>query len=247
MACHTIYPSVLVRKIAFVCFGRPLLSDKVRNHVYWWAWSHLRRLPGGSAIIDIGSRDSFFPSFIAWRGYSVRVVERDGRFIGLQRTNSLRWGVDLEIDNSDFSAASISLPCDAICSLFSLQHAGDRDSEAYSRAARLLRPGGLLLAAMEYCHDAMRFEYGRDDGTMRIYDDCAIAERVTAPLVAEGMVESDRRYCTVMKNGKAYDAGRNIPTATMVMVLFRKCDKGQTAGTFGRSRDVARNVSATIY
>lgn len=230
----------MLRKIAFVCFGRLVLSDKVRNHVYGWAWSHLKGLPKGSAIIDIGSRDSFFPSFIAWRGYSVRVVERDGRFIGLQQTNSLRWGVHLEVDNSDFLAASISSPCDAICSLFSLQHAGDRDSEAYCRAARLLRPGGLLLAAMEYCHDAMRFEYGRDDGTMRVYDDCAIAERIRAPLVAEGMVECDGRYCTVMKGRGVFEVGRAAATATIAMLLFRKTDKG-LSGSSGNGQEQVRS------
>ncbi|MBN1578318.1 MAG: hypothetical protein JW913_17285 [Chitinispirillaceae bacterium] len=212
----------LLKKTVFILSGNFFLSDAVRNTTYQWAWGHLRGLQCGSSVVDIGSRDSLFPAFLAWKRYAVRVVERDARFTGRQIINGKRWGVRMIVDNCDFLIAAVPHPCDAVCSLFSLQHAGNKDTPAYCRAARLLRPGGLLLSAAEYCHKGSRFHEGRDDGAMRIYGPEDIEKRIEAPLFSEGMVEFDRQYYAVGEHGKVTVVTTAPAKGTMVLLLFRK-------------------------
>ncbi len=212
----------LLKKAVYAFSGKLFLSDPVRNRTYRWAWGHLRSLPKTSLVVDVGSRDSLFPAFLAWRGHVVKVVERDARFTVRQIANSRRWGVRVMIDNCDFLAPTIDRPCDAICSLFSLQHAGDDDIAAYRLAARLLRSGGLLLSATEYRHEGTRFKFGCDDSAMQIYSPDDIEKRIEAPLFREGMIEYDRHYLLVTKEGKVKVADDTPGKSSIVLLLFRK-------------------------
>lgn len=212
----------LLKKALFTCSGRLFLSDPVRNRIYQWAWEHLRDLPCGSSVVDIGSRDSLFPSFLAWRRYVVRVVELDARFTARQKQNGKRWRVRLIVDNCDFLAATVPRLRDAVCSLFSLQHAGENDIAACRKAAGLLRRGGLFLSATEYCRSGTRFHYGRDDGDMRIYGPEEIVERIEAPLFREGMIEYDRQYLAVDGRGGLKVVNDHPGRASVVVLLFKK-------------------------
>ena len=216
------HPPTLIKKVLFTFSGRLFLSDRVRNRIYRWAWEHLRELPRGSTIVDIGSRDSLFPSFLAWRRYAVRVIERDARFTARQTINGKRWRARMIVDNCDFLAATVPHPRDAVCSLFSLQHAGENDIAAYRKAARLLRRGGLFLSATEYCHAGTRFHYGRDDGDMRIYGPEEIDKRIEAPLFHEGMVEYDRQYYIIDERGRVTVNNDRPAKASLVTLLFKK-------------------------
>jgi SAM-dependent methyltransferase len=216
-----------VRKALFTAFGRLFLSDAVRNQVYQWAWGHLKQLPRGAAVVDIGSRDSLFPAFLAWKRLSVRVVERDARFTGKQHANGRRWNVRVVVDNYDFLAGTVPDHNDAICSLFSLQHAGDDDIAAYRKAAGLLKPGGLFLSATEYRHSGTRFQHGRDDGTMRIYGPEDIDRRIEGPLFREGMVVDDRQYVAMRERGRVSLVNNAPESASIVLLLFKKA--GETA------------------
>lgn len=210
-------------KKAFITFsGRLYLSDAVRNAAYRWAWAHIRELPTGASVVDIGSRDSLFPAFLAWRRYFVRSIERDNRFSLRQQVIRRHWNVSYVIDNCDFLAATIPGKCDAICSLFSLQHSGDDDIYAYRSAARQLRDGGMLLSATEYRHAGTRFQLERDDGAMRIYGPDDIGSRLEKPLFDEGMTEFDRVYLGVSENLKNVFTVTEPKDASYIFLLFRK-------------------------
>lgn len=212
----------LIRKAAFLASDRLHLSDAVRNRVYAWAWGHIKALPPGASIMDIGSRDSLFPAFLAWRRYSVRIIERDARFTGRQQRNARRWRTPLVVDNCDFLAAAAPGGAAAVCSLFSLQHAGEDDIAGYRKAARLLTTGGLFLSATEYCRDGTRFQHGRDDGSMRIYGPEDIDRRIEGPLFHEGMAVFDRQYAAVSGKGSVVMVNDAPENASMVLLLFKK-------------------------
>jgi SAM-dependent methyltransferase len=212
----------IIRKAVFLVSGRLLLSDALRNKVYQWAWSGLASLPHGAGIIDIGSRDSLFPLFLAWRRFAVLIVERDARFIARERRYAQRWGVTVPMDNCDFLAAEVPGSPDAVCSLFSLQHAGDGDVDGYRKAARLLKAGGLFLSATEYRHAGTRFQHDRDDGSMRIYGPEDIDLRIVDPLSGEGMAECDRRYLAVRRAGHFVSVNCAPADASVLLLMFRK-------------------------
>ncbi len=215
----------LLKKSIFILSGQVFLSDPVRNRIYKWAWGHLRLLRHGAVVVDIGSRDSLFPSFLAWRGYDVRVIERDGRFIQRQDENAKNWNVRLIVDNSDFSDADADYTCDAVCSLFSLQHSGDDDIKAYRKAARILRPEGLFLSATEYSPAGTVFQSGRDDGNMRIYGPQDITFHIGQPLLSEGMTEYDRQYFALNKQGRMVTVNDDPLKAAFLAIVFKKLKK----------------------
>ena len=212
----------VIKKCLFSTTRTLLLSDKVRNSTYCWAWEHLRNLPSRSLIIDIGSRDSLFPVFLSWQRYLVRVIERDARYCTRQVAHTKRWHVPLIVDNCDFLAATIPGRCDAICSLFSLQHAGDDDIAGYRYAAQNLRSGGIFLSATEYRHEGTRFHYGRDDGTMRIYGPDDVDGRIVTPLIEEGMAEIDRWYMKKTTKGDLIESNDSPEECAILYLLFRK-------------------------
>jgi len=212
----------LFKKALITFSGRLYLSDTVRNAAYRWAWDHISELPTGASVVDIGSRDSLFPAFLSWRRYFVRSIERDSRFSLRQQLNCRHWNVSYVIDNCDFLAATIPGKCDAICSLFSLQHSGDDDIYAYRSAARQLRDGGMFLSATEYRHTGTRFHFERDDGTMRIYGPEDIDGRLEKPLFDEGMAEYDRVYLGISENGKKVFTVTDPAQASYIFLLFKK-------------------------
>ena len=211
-----------LKKALFRIGGKLYLSDAVRNATYKWAWEHLKPLRRSAIIVDIGSRDSLFPAFLAWQRFSVRVIERDTRFTERQARNGRRWHVQFIIDNCDFLAATFPVGCDAICSLFSLQHSGDEDVVAYRTVAHHLKSGGLFISATEYRHGGTRFQYGRDDGTMRIYGSEDITTRLENPLANEDMIECDRRYLRVVDAGRSVEFCNAPQQANILLLLFSK-------------------------
>jgi hypothetical protein len=195
--------AALLKKWNYSLTGKIYLSDAVRNFAYEWAWSFLRRLPAKSALCDIGSRDSLFPVFLAWRGLKVDIVEKDERFARVQRQNSKYWRAPVEMHSADFLAFDPPGPFSAICSLFSLQHAGPTDVDCYARAAEMLAPGGLFLSACEYDHTGTRHHDKRDDGAMSIYGPDDVARRMEHPLIAGGLEIIDRRFAGFIGPGKS--------------------------------------------
>ena len=184
----------LLRKSIYSLLGTVALSDPVRNFAYQWAWSYLKKLRAGSRVCDIGSRDSLFPAFLAWRGGEVTAVEKDPRCGKKQAVNSRRWKARFDLKAGDFLAYAFDIPFDAVLSLFSLQHAGEDDLPAYRKAAAMLKPGGLLLSVCEYDTGETKWQTGREDGTMRIYGPKDVKERIEKPIIDCGVEIVEKRF-----------------------------------------------------
>jgi hypothetical protein len=208
----------LIKKTGFSLTGKILLSDAVRNFAYQWAWSVLKTLPKGSLICDIGPRSSLFPAFLAWRGFQVDSVEKDDRFIDVQKHIARSWNVHCNAHETDFLIFDPPEKYNAISSLFSLQHAGENDVPAYGKAAALLVPGGMFLSACEYDDRATRWHEGRDDGAMRIYGPRDVAHRMEKSLVSGGMEIVGRKYAGFTKSGKGME-WRTSPKGSVFFFL----------------------------
>jgi SAM-dependent methyltransferase len=186
--------SVPIKKFLFLAFGKLWLMDPIRNFVYQWAWSLLRSLPKSAAILDIGTRNSRFAAWCAWRGFSVTAIDKDARFLSWQEAFKRSWHVEYQTIVSDVAALDQTLRFDGILALFSLQHAGEGDIAAYRRAFSLLKPGGIFIIVNEYDPERTKFQPDRDDGALRIYGPSDIAERIEKPLIASGAELSARSF-----------------------------------------------------
>jgi SAM-dependent methyltransferase len=212
----------LMRKLGYSLSGKLLLSDAVRNFAYQWAWSVLRDLQKGSLICDIGSRSSLFAAFLAWRDFKVDIVEKDRRFIDMQRNIARSWKVHYNVHEADFLLFCPPEKYNVISSLFSLQHAGENDVPAYGKAAALLGPGGMFLSACEYDDRATRWHEGRDDGAMRIYGPQDIAHRMEKPFVSGGMEIVERKYAGFTKSGRGVEWRKDPEGSAFFFLCARK-------------------------
>ena len=212
----------LLRKCAFSFTGVIALSDHVRNFAYRWAWSHLGKLPRGSLVCDIGSRDSLFPAFLAWQGYTVTVVEKDQRFIETLSSISRRWSAPYDLKTQDFLTSAFTVRVNAVLSLFSLQHAGEQDIPAYRKAAGLLRQCGLFLSVCEYDHRQTRMQHDRDDGAMRIYGPRDIEDRIEKPLIEGGVEIMEKRFAGWNKAAKRLHWKNPADTAGFCFLCGKK-------------------------
>jgi SAM-dependent methyltransferase len=183
-----------IRKSLFYLSGKPVLSDGVRNVAYAWAFRHLKTLnPKMSSVCDVGSRDSLFPAFLAWRGFRVTAVDVDAGFVACQERAMRDWNVKLETVVGDISEVGESGLFSAVICLFSLQHARD-DSAAYRQIASHVEPGGLVLTVNEYHHAGTVWHKGRDDGDMRMYGKEDFAMRVEQPLFDGGVAIEEKQF-----------------------------------------------------
>lgn len=102
------------------------------------------RLPKASPILDAGSGCTFFPSYLASRGYEVTCVDSDST---LAKPYS-------EMPGPVFKCASLdSIPAgdnafEAIYCISVLEHLGERD-KVIQEFYRVLRPGGSLLVTFD--------------------------------------------------------------------------------------------------
>jgi SAM-dependent methyltransferase len=186
--------SVPIKKFLFLAFGKLWVMDPIRNFVYQWAWSFLRSLPRSASILDIGTRNSQFAAWCAWRGFSVTAIDKDERFHSWQDAFKQSWRVEYRTMVSDVLTLDRTMRFDCILALFSLQHAGEGDSAAYRRAFSLLKPGGTFLIVNEYNSERTTFQPARDDGALRVYGPSDIAERIEKPLLESGAELSGKSF-----------------------------------------------------
>lgn len=187
--------AAFLKKAVFTLSGRLLLMDPVRNFVYQWTWSCLQGLPRTRGpVLDIGSRASPFPAFLAWRGFNVVAVDPYPQFV--PRHNEIRraWNVSYRTVNSDVSRVPADKPFPVVLALLSLQHAGDGDVDGYRTAGEMLGPNGMLLTVNEFDSRGTRLHRGRPDGDMRIYGPDDISERIEKPLAGSGVTVTQKRF-----------------------------------------------------
>jgi cyclopropane fatty-acyl-phospholipid synthase-like methyltransferase len=175
----------------------PSLQDPIRMHVYEWI---IPRIPLGSTVLDIGSRDSGFPAYLA-SGHKVTACERDSSF----RNSQYEWVSRFPDGAKNFSfedrdMLEITQKFDIITSVFALQHNADNDKdiECYKHCAELLNPGGKIFIAHEFSASGKWIQRGRNDGDLRGYDFKELNERCFSPIMSTipGDVSIDIRYMT---------------------------------------------------
>jgi SAM-dependent methyltransferase len=139
--------------------------------------------PSPARIVDVGGGPGHYAAFLAERGYEVHLVDPVG--IHVERAGDLagRRGLPVTVEAGD--ARRIELPdasADAVLLLGPLYHLTERRDRllALREASRILRPGGLVVAAA-----ISRFASLYDGYTMGLADDPAFRDIVDRDL-AEG-------------------------------------------------------------
>lgn len=148
--------------------------DPIRNHAYEWIISQLPKTPKN--ILDVGSRDSGFSSFLASLGHKVTSVERFN-FVETQQKWNQRFNVKTRYIQDDL--LNIKEGADIITAVYALQHNVDKDVECYRHCARL---ANTIFIVNEFNFEEPKFQYGRDDGDLRIYSMQDIQSRILTPI-----------------------------------------------------------------
>ena len=123
---------------------------------YPWVWLQLEPLKGrGLQVLDVGSEKSPFPWFLATQGFRVVISDRTARWWQLWRTakRQLKVAVSKRIlDCQDLDIPTASL--DIYLSVSVVEHVPDK-ARVIAEAARVLRPGGLLVMTFDICEPDM--------------------------------------------------------------------------------------------
>jgi SAM-dependent methyltransferase len=142
---------------------------------YPWVWFQLEPLAtSGLHVLDVGSEMSPFPWFLAARGFNVTVSDVTAQWWGLWRKAARR--LEVSVQRRVFDACRVDLPAasvDAYLSISVIEHVPDK-RRAIDEAARVLRPGGLLVTTFDVCEPDMGMTFPAWNGralTMREFDD----------------------------------------------------------------------------
>ena len=119
---------------------------------YPWLWLKLESLKGqGLRVLDLGSERSPMQWFLATQGFRVIVSDITAQHWRVWRRANKKLGLSLErlildAQNLDLPAASV----DIYLSVSVIEHVDDK-VKAMMEAARVLRPGGLLIMTFDIC------------------------------------------------------------------------------------------------
>jgi SAM-dependent methyltransferase len=131
---------------------------------YPWLWFQLEDSVRSLRILDIGSERSAYPWLLAEKGFDVTVSDVTSSYWGLWRSaqRSLSVKPDLKI----LDTQALALPTasfDVYQSVSILEHVPDK-AKALEEAARVLRPGGLLLMSFDICEAEMGMTFPKWNG-----------------------------------------------------------------------------------
>lgn len=142
---------------------------------YPWLWSKLESLKGqGLRVLDLGSERSPIQWFLAAQGFRVIVSDISAQHWRVWRRANKKLGLSLsrliiDAQNVDLPAASV----DIYLSVSVIEHVEDK-VKAIMEAARVLRPGGLLIMTFDICEPNMGMSFPEWNGralTMREFDE----------------------------------------------------------------------------
>jgi SAM-dependent methyltransferase len=141
---------------------------------YPWAWLQLQALQGRNLqVLDIGSEMSPFPWFLAARGFNVVVSDVTPEWWRVWKTATRRLGLAARLRL--FDARHVDLPTasvDIYLSVSVIEHVSDK-AGTIKEAARVLRPGGLLVMTFDVCEPEMGMTFPEWNGralSMREFD-----------------------------------------------------------------------------
>ena len=142
---------------------------------YPWLWSKLESLKGqGLKVLDLGSERSPIQWFLATQGFRVIVSDISAQHWRVWRRANKKLELSLrrliiDAQNIDLPAASV----DIYLSVSVIEHVEDK-VKAMMEAARVLRPGGLLIMTFDICEPYLGMSFPEWNGralTMGEFDE----------------------------------------------------------------------------
>lgn len=157
----------IVRQVDEVATLSCVLKKTIYSRVweYPWIWLQLETLQNrGLRILDIGSEKSPFPFFLARKGFDVIVSDVDTNRLRMWKRASHELGVSVEKDILDAQNLNIlTASLDIYQSVSVIEHVPNK-SQVIAEAARVLRPGGLLIMTFDICESDMGMTFPKQNG-----------------------------------------------------------------------------------
>ncbi len=162
------------------------LQDNIRHFFYEHIFNCLDQTDPEhkKVILDIGSRDSKWPAFLAKAGHAVFAVDRCDGFTGSQAAIMTNWDTQDTVAQQDVTGMSATQEFHFILDIFAIQHNGDTDHDIASwlHCANMLAKGGFITIVVKYNHLQGSVQKGRSDGDMRTYSQEDVERRIITPL-----------------------------------------------------------------
>ncbi len=156
---------------------------------YPWAWKQLEPLKQQErTVLDIGSEFSPLPWYLATQGFRVTVSDQTARFWWYWKSAAKRSGA--QVERKVLDAQALDLPAaslDIYQSISVIEHIPDK-RRALEEAARVLKPGGMLLMTFDICEPQMGMTFPDWNGralSMREFDELARQSEWFEPGIAE--------------------------------------------------------------
>ncbi len=170
----------------------PWPVDNLHNWSRWWeysfVWSHLKPLVGkGVTILDIGPALTFFPWFLAYKGFEVTAIDVDSRIkvwaeSALEKLTCLDYSAKLrlkfvtgDIVKTKFGSSGFK----AITNISVIEHI-DRKHSVIEEIYRLLTPGGKLINTLDISLDGLPVGDSRPLLTDEAYEFIRLLEDIFA-------------------------------------------------------------------
>ena len=189
-------------------------------------WEHARVVAflgvvSGLTILDVGTRESILPAFLAAQGAQVTAIDMD--------TSQIAPCAGVTIEQADarelpYANESFDFVVSTACVKLI-----DRDTQAMQEMFRVLKPHGRLAVTFDFGQEYAEFP-SKATGR-RIYDKTAIYERLVKPLGKEahlcGPADFDRSdwndWPIAIQAPTVFEAGVNVQVA---FILLRKIPGG---------------------
>ena len=129
---------------------------------YPWIWFHLRGyIDRQFKLLDIGTQRSPFPWFLAQNGFDVTIS--DATDYWMQQWESVSQLSGIKVDRKRLDAQYIKLPpasLDVYLSVSVLEHIPNK-ARTLMEAARVVKPGGLVILTFDVCQEGFGMKYPR--------------------------------------------------------------------------------------
>lgn len=159
----------------------PWPVDNLHNWSRWWeysfAWLNLKHLAGkGVRILDIGPGLTFWPIFLADKGFEVTAIDKDERI--KKWAEAARQNRKLKFVTGDIAKTKLSYKSfDAVTNISVIEHISDKEG-AIKEIYRLLKPGGKLINTLDISLDGKSIGDSRPLMSVEAYEFIGILQDV---------------------------------------------------------------------